>query len=72
MADFIDRNAVLEILNNLLDNANEIKACVGKNPTAQEALTWAISEIIDCPHSNILQEPHLPMHQTQAQQTIPA
>jgi hypothetical protein len=56
----------------LLDNANEIKACVGKDPTAQEALTWAISEIIDCPHLNILQEPHFPTHQTQAHQTIPA
>jgi len=54
MLDFIERATVLTVLQNLLDNANEVTACLGKNPTAQEALLWAISEIIDCPEANIL------------------
>jgi hypothetical protein len=41
----IDREAVLKILNRLLEQAEEVEAQVGVAPTAQEALVWAINEI---------------------------
>ena len=38
---------VLKILEKLLDQADEVEADTGCAPTAQEALTWAISEVKD-------------------------
>ena len=41
----IDKDAVLEILNRLLDQAQDCEAESGETPTAFEALDWAISEV---------------------------
>lgn len=43
--ELIDKAAVLKILENLLEQALEVEACVGATPTAEEALVWAESEV---------------------------
>ena len=56
MADLIDREVVLAMLNKLLSQAEDVKAEVGEYPSAQEALVWAISEVTEAPQVNVLQE----------------
>lgn len=43
--DLIPREKVLEILNRLLEQAEICEVESGETPTAQEALSWAISEV---------------------------
>lgn len=43
--DLVDRNAVLKILTELLDQANQVEADTGETPSAFEALDWAMSEV---------------------------
>ena len=56
MADLIDRDVVLAILNKLLSQAEDVIAEAGESPAAQEALVWAISEVSEAPQVNVLQE----------------
>ena len=44
-ANMVDAEKVLTMLKGLLEQANEVEADVGKAPTAQEALVWAIGEV---------------------------
>ena len=57
MAQLIDRHLVLSMLNKLLEQAQDVEVCVGKLPSAQEALMWAISEVTAVPLANNLPEP---------------
>ena len=41
----VDAAKVLTMLRGLLEQADEVEADVGKAPTAQEALVWAIGEV---------------------------
>jgi putative transcriptional regulator len=41
----LEKKTTLEILNRLLEQANEVEASTGFAPLANEALTWAIDEI---------------------------
>jgi len=41
----LKKQDVLDILNKLLEQAEEVEASTGATPTAQEALSWAIDEI---------------------------
>jgi hypothetical protein len=49
MTDAISRAAVLALLRELLDKAQDVDAEVGESPTAQEALDWAIGEVESLP-----------------------
>ena len=49
MPDLVARDAVLEILTRLLEQADEVLATVGATPTADEALTAAIEKITELP-----------------------
>lgn len=47
----VNYDQVIQILQRLLDQANDVEAEVGTSPTAQEALSWAIDEITALNHS---------------------
>lgn len=47
--DLIDKAAVLKILKELYDQADEVEAAAGTTPTAQEALDWAESAVLLLP-----------------------
>jgi len=49
---YIERNAVLNILSNLLNQADEVEADVGVKPAAQEGLEWAIGEVMGLKSAN--------------------
>ena len=51
-ANMLDAEKVLTMLRGLLEQANEVEADVGKAPTAQEALVWAIGEVEEMANAN--------------------
>ncbi len=47
--ELIDKAAVLKILKDLNEQADECEAASGEIPTAQEAMDWAESQVADLP-----------------------
>lgn len=54
---YVERSAVLAILNRLLEQAEKVAASVGAKPTAKEALDWAYGEIAALGHPEPVAEP---------------
>jgi len=52
MDALISRKSVVEMLTNLLEQAEEVEAKAGEMPTAREALEWALSEVDAMPDAD--------------------